>query len=143
MSQPIIAIAGSQTAPAGKVHMLPVKISHSGTFPHNKGHWNPTPNENGSHTSYFRGRKVTGHAAAIPATYVGVVVENVKTAADPSAVEEGFVDDMQPPEEKMEVKARFDEVVVWAQETAPVTATDPYARAIGEWLETADKIHSF
>ncbi|PHH55590.1 hypothetical protein CFIMG_000903RA [Ceratocystis fimbriata CBS 114723] len=142
MAQPMIAIAGIETKPIAKANILPVNISHTGTFPHNEAHWQPTLNENNSQSSYFRGRKMTGCTTKIPETHVGVVVEVVETEADPSAVEEGLEEDIKQPEGKMEIRAKFEEVVIWRQNSAPSTSEDQYSRAMSEWSEVSSKIHS-
>lgn len=43
----------------------------------------------------------------------------------------------------MQVKAGFHEVVVWGHESLADTATDPYVRSMEEWVQVAEKIHTY
>lgn len=44
---------------------------------------------------------------------------------------------------KMQVTARFDEVILWGHHTSVDAEADPYIRGIEEWLEVSEKVRQY
>lgn len=98
------------------------------------------PNQDGTRTAYFRGRKLAGKAVKLPEGYRGVVVEKQPPKSDlPGQDDDG---EEQLPLGSLETKAEFEEVVVWGHETTTDGGSDPYAR-VDEWIGLAETIHSY
>jgi len=43
----------------------------------------------------------------------------------------------------LQVKAQFDEIVIWNHESAGDATADPYIRGMEEWLALSEEIHSY
>jgi hypothetical protein len=114
-------------------------------------HWNI---ENGTKTSYFRGRKLYGRATKVPKGYKGVVLvgsqeilENKKeNGVDQSRgpdreenIEEEDDDEEEEEVKIMEEVGEFDEVLVWGHE-AIVDNDDTYVRSLEEWIRVAESV---
>lgn len=95
------------------------------------------------HTAYFRGRKLHGRTVPLPDGYTGLVAETVAAAPAADAGEAPDLERGEEPEPELgglEVRAGFDDVVVWGHDTAAEAATVPHVRAMEEWLDLADKV---
>lgn len=101
----------------------------------------------GRNVSYFRGRKLHGKTVKIPEGYKGVILSSTdkKLPKDPQTSEEDEeVDENEQPEHIgiLEEQAEFDEVMVWGHEALPDEITDPYVRAVEEWIAFAEQVGS-
>lgn len=88
----------------------------------------------GLKTAYFRGRKLHGRTVSLPDTYRGVVAQ--KSVVDPTVAGPGDEDSLGC----MEVRAEFDEIVVWGHEALAEAEADPYVRSVHEWLTLAEQV---
>ncbi|KAF4584229.1 ribonuclease H2 subunit C [Ophiocordyceps camponoti-floridani] len=148
-SESMLAIAGESDKRKAVPNLLPCRIRHTGPIDSVAGYWAPSsPKQDEPRVAYFRGRKLHGRAVAVPDRYEGVVVR--REAGDRKRKhsqlcgedeDDGAVA-AEPETETLRVTARFDEVLVWAHE-ATMDSTDEYVRGVEEWLQVADKIHSF
>jgi ribonuclease H2 subunit C len=78
-----------------------------------------------------------GKAVKLPEGYRGVVAAT-SAAQDASS---NVVDvDSETPQGSLKTQAEFDEIVVWAHETAVDAAADPYMRGTEEWIALAEKV---
>ncbi|TEA19367.1 Uncharacterized protein C8034_v009614 [Colletotrichum sidae] len=150
MSQPILSISPNDSCNNRKAvaNLLPCRIHHDGPIGETESFWNPIKTDDGKHVAYFRGRKLHGMTVKLPEQYRGVVMQksDKKTENRRPEVEE----EMQEEEEEervevgaMDVKADFDEMVIWGHEASADAASDPYMRSIEEWLSVAGKLHAF
>ncbi|KAF4995452.1 hypothetical protein FGRMN_5133 [Fusarium graminum] len=88
--------------------------------------------------------KLQGKVVKLPEQCRGVVVERVPEENPEATVEEPIeVDNEEEKIGSMQIKAEFDEIVVWGHETVADASADPYVRGIEEWLQVADQIHSY
>ncbi|OLN81197.1 Uncharacterized protein C12B10.15c [Colletotrichum chlorophyti] len=148
MSQAILSIQTTVSTNGSKgskatANLLPCRIHHDGPVGESQSFWNPTTSADGKPVSYFRGRKLHGTTVNLPEHYKGVVMEK-----------SGKVEARQPETEEdeeaalvelgtMDVKAEFDQMVIWGHESNAEAASDPYVRSIEEWLTVAEQIHSY
>ncbi|KAF5636642.1 ribonuclease H2 subunit C [Fusarium sp. NRRL 52700] len=147
MSQPILSLTPNETKSKAVANLLPCRIHHDGSIDQASTFWTPTTTNEGTRLAYFRGRKLEGKVVKIPEQCRGVVVEQAPER-DRKSTNEDVVEDLdadQEPEQigSMKITAEFDEMVVWGHETVADASTDPYVRSIEEWLQMADRIHSY
>lgn len=95
----------------------------------------------GKHVAYFRGRKLYGKTVKLPESYKGVVVEKSDKIESRRPEEDEDMEDAEPQPElgAMDVKAEFDEIVIWGHEST-ADSSDPYVRSIEEWLAVAEQV---
>ncbi|KAF9766581.1 hypothetical protein IL306_000989 [Fusarium sp. DS 682] len=91
--------------------------------------------------------KLQGKVVKLPEECRGVIVERVPEQ-DPKTANGEVVEDLDAEQEQerigsMKITADFDEMVVWGHETVADASADPYVRSMEEWLQTADRIHSY
>ncbi|KAK3293894.1 ribonuclease H2 non-catalytic subunit-domain-containing protein [Chaetomium fimeti] len=146
MSQPMLTLKSdksSEDTPKATPHLLPCRVNHNGPVEPAQSFWNPKTAQDGTRTSYFRGRKLQGKAVKLPEGYRGAVAatSTAEQALERSGAE---VIDLEPemPQGSLQVQAEFDEMIVWGHE-AGVDASDPYLRGAEEWLALAEKIHAY
>jgi len=128
-------------------NVLPCRIHHSGPIGISKRHWAPFTSSDGKHTSYFRGRKLSGKALKLPDGYKGAVLSKTDRtllrADAPGQEEDDDGEDEEPEVGVMEEIADFEEIMVWGHEVLPDEKEDPYIKGLEEWIEWAEKIHGF
>ncbi|KAF6825470.1 ribonuclease H1/H2 small subunit [Colletotrichum plurivorum] len=147
MSQPIFSITsdGSEKKSKAVANLLPCRIHHDGPVGETESFWEPKTEVDGKHVAYFRGRKLHGKTVKLPENYTGVVVEKSDKKIETRRPEDDEdMEDAEPQPElgAMDVKAEFDEIVIWGHE-ATADSSDPYVRSIEEWLTVAEQIHSY
>ncbi|CEI62894.1 unnamed protein product [Fusarium venenatum] len=140
MSQPILSLKPDENKSKAVANILPCRIHHDGPIEPTSSYWTPAATD-----AYFRGRKLQGKVVKLPEDYRGIVVERVPQQDPKTAVEEHVVDlDAEEEQiESMQITAEFDEMVVWGHEALADASADPYVRSMEEWLQVADKIHSY
>ncbi|KAI8172472.1 hypothetical protein K4K48_013229 [Colletotrichum sp. SAR 10_66] len=147
MSQPILSIqSGDSSKSKAVANLLPCRIHHDGPIGEvDSSFWNPTKTDDGKNVAYFRGRKLHGTTVKLPEKYRGVVMEKSDKIENRQSEVEEEVEEEEPLVEvgAMDVKAEFDEMVIWGHEASAEAASDPYVRSIEEWLTVADQIHSY
>ncbi|KAK2070573.1 hypothetical protein P8C59_005058 [Phyllachora maydis] len=147
MSRPVLVVKPAKAPAKATPHLLPCRVHHDGAVGPTDSYWRPTQSKDGlGHTAYFRGRKLHGRTVPLPDGYTGLVAETVAAAPAADAGEAPDLERGEEPEPELgglEVRAGFDDVVVWGHDTAAEAATVPHVRAMEEWLDLADKIHSF
>ncbi|RDA92194.1 hypothetical protein CP533_5614 [Ophiocordyceps camponoti-saundersi (nom. inval.)] len=142
----LLVIADREVTSKNKAvpNLLPCRVHHTGPVDPIAGLKLGASREeiHTSQVAYFRGRKLHGRSVAVPDNYQGVVVQRDKEKErKPSEGGEDEEQRAQVKTETLEVKARFDEVLVWTMEasTSTDTTTDEYVRGMEEWLLVADK----
>ncbi|KAL1842135.1 hypothetical protein VTJ49DRAFT_6014 [Mycothermus thermophilus] len=160
MTQPILRFdepTSQADNPKTTPHLLPCRVHHDGPVEPVESFWDPKPSPDGTaSTAYFRGRKLCGKSIKLPEGYRGVVaVRTPEAPIDASAAE---VIDLEVAESdggmpaaqgSLQVQAGFDEMMIWGHDVAVDSAdagggaTDPYLRAVGEWLAVSERIHSY
>ncbi|KAH7163603.1 ribonuclease H2 non-catalytic subunit-domain-containing protein [Dactylonectria estremocensis] len=142
MSQPMLSLNASDETPKAVANILPCRIHHNGPVEPVSAYWAPTVADDGTKTSYFRGRKLQGKSIKMPAQYRGVVVQKTKDETFPAAEPADLVEGEDPSERVggMKVMAEFDEMVVWDHGNANDSTGDPYIRSMEEWLQVADQV---
>ncbi|KJZ79422.1 hypothetical protein HIM_00891 [Hirsutella minnesotensis 3608] len=148
MSEPLLAINGSNTCdrPSTVPNLLPCRIHHNGSVNPSAAFWMPTQAEDSNSAAYFRGRKLQAQALAVPVNYQGVLVErmpqevNERSTGHQASREQ---DDDSVQVETMQVTGQFEKVLVWSHGASSDSSSDAFIRGINEWLQVADKIHSF
>ncbi|RDA85153.1 hypothetical protein CP532_1576, partial [Ophiocordyceps camponoti-leonardi (nom. inval.)] len=122
-NESLLAIADSETKSKQKAvpNLLPCRIHHTGPVDPIAGYWSPSESKQ---VAYFRGRRLHGRPVAVPDDYQGVVVrrEKEKEKERKSSEEESDEQSAEMKTETLQVKSRFDEVIVWNLEAA--TSTD-------------------
>lgn len=108
-------------------------------------HWNPTVHNDGTQTAYFRGRRLRGKAVILPKGYCGYVVEKTDAMVEQRRAGEGGGEPQEQEDavetKAMELKAAFEEVVVWGHEAVPSEqAGDEYVRGVEEWIAFAHAV---
>ncbi|KZL71602.1 ribonuclease H1/H2 small subunit [Colletotrichum tofieldiae] len=146
MSKQILSIQSNDSNKNNKAvaNLLPCRIHHDGPVGDATSFWNPIQSEDGKPVAYFRGRKLHGTTVKLPEHYQGVVMEKsdkVETQQLEGDGEEAEGDLVELG--TMDVKAEFDEMVIWGHESSAEAASDPYVRSIEEWLTVAESIHSY
>ncbi|RCI08908.1 hypothetical protein L249_4929 [Ophiocordyceps polyrhachis-furcata BCC 54312] len=163
-NESLLAIADSEGKSKHKAvpNLLPCRIHHTGPVDPIDGYWSPSESKQGmtngaaqpetgdvqkftmSQVAYFRGRKLHGRPVAIPDDYQGVVAQREKEKGKgmmKPCEEEDEEQRAGMKTEALQVKTRFDEVVVWTLEASTSTdsTSDEYVRGVEEWLVVADK----
>ncbi|OCL14409.1 ribonuclease H1 small subunit [Glonium stellatum] len=133
------------------LNLIPCHLNHDGPVNATERYWNPEPDTDGTHTAYFRGRKLKGKNVKIPDGYRGAVLNITDKAApqpssqeknSPNDNEEGEEDDEKPVEVKLaEELGSFDEIMVWSHESMPSDTDDPYLKGVQEWMSFAKAMH--
>ena len=109
-------------------NVLPCAIKHNGPVSAEQRYWDPSTEQDGTSTSFFRGRKLRGKRVVLPEGYEGVVLQKTdkKVVAKPSIPVPGVEDEMEvasAPKEIdtmiMEQHAKFGQVMVWDHEAVP------------------------
>ena len=127
-------------------NVLPCAIKHNGPVSAAERYWNPSTEQDGTTTSFFRGRKLRGKKITLPEGYEGAVLQKTdkKVIAKPSMPiprdEDGA--DNAPKEIEtlvMDQHARFGEIMVWEHEAVP-ESTDVYVKGIEEWIGFAEAV---
>ncbi|WQF80491.1 Putative ribonuclease H2, subunit C [Colletotrichum destructivum] len=146
MSKAILSIQSNDSGRTKKAvaNLLPCRIHHDGPVGDANYFWNPDQSEEGKPVAYFRGRKLHGTTVKLPEQYRGIVMEK----SDKVEIQqlEGEAEEAQGDLVElgtMDVKAEFDEMVIWGHESSADAASDPYVRSIEEWLAAAESIHSY
>ncbi|KAM0548512.1 hypothetical protein ACHAPJ_009835 [Fusarium lateritium] len=145
MSQPILSLKPDESKSKVVANVLPCRIHHDGSIDPVSAYWTPTTADDGSKLAYFRGRKLQGKVVKLPEQCRGVVVERTPEK-DPKIATEEPVEDADAEQEQtgsMQITAEFDEMIVWGHETVADASADPYVRSMEEWLQVADRIHSY
>ena len=131
-------------------NVLPCAIKHNGPVSADQRYWDPSTEQDGTSTSFFRGRKLRGRRVALPEGYEGAVLHKTdkKVAVQPSILLPGAgdgLDDAAVPKEIdtmiMEEHAKFGELMVWDHEAVP-DAADVYVKGIEEWIGFAEAVGS-
>jgi len=140
-----------QSTPRDKTvtpNILPCTIKHNGPVSADSRYWNPTTEQDGTSTTFFRGRKLRGKQLTLPAAYKGVVLQKTdkKVIAKPSVPLPGVeADDANAPKEvdtmAMEQHATFTHVMVWDHEAVP-GGDDVYVKGMEEWIDFAEAVCS-
>ncbi|CAL5865842.1 uncharacterized protein PFLUO_LOCUS48 [Penicillium psychrofluorescens] len=128
-------------------HVLPCRIHHDGPIESTERFWAPRPDEDGTQSAHFRGRKLRGRRVPLPDGYRGVIAtptDRVMTAAsqrpDHHDIEmEGPNAEPEEPVKALETKGTFADLMVWGHETTPA-ADDAYVKGVQEWLQLAEAI---
>ncbi|KAF4337678.1 ribonuclease H2 subunit C [Fusarium beomiforme] len=147
MSQPILSLTPDGNKTKAVANLLPCRIHHDGPIDPASTYWTPIVTEDGTKLAFFRGRKLQGKVVKLPEQCRGVVVERVPEkdpkSANGEAVEDLDAEQEQEPIGSMQITSEFDEMVFWGHETVADASADPYIRSMEEWLQTADRIHSY
>ncbi|OQO05675.1 hypothetical protein B0A48_09768 [Cryoendolithus antarcticus] len=147
----MLAISSTSAPKSLTPNILPCSIKHSGPVGITKQYWSPTSSSNGTSTAYFRGHKLRGRIAKLPAGYEGVLLEKterqiVAKPAAPTFDENGEPDEaaiVSDVEMKvMDRKGSFEEVVVWGHDALPEDG-DEFVKGLGEWMGFAGAIHTY
>ncbi|KAF4971196.1 hypothetical protein FSARC_1918 [Fusarium sarcochroum] len=145
MSQPILSLKPDENKSKVVANLLSCRIHHDGSIDPASAYWAPTAADDGSKLAYFRGRKLQGKVVKLPEQCRGVVVERTPEK-DPKLAAEEPAEEADAESEQtgsMQITAEFDEMVVWGHETVADASADPYVRSMEEWLQVADRIHSY
>jgi ribonuclease H2 subunit C len=144
----MLAINSTNTDKQVTPNVLPCAIKHNGPVSGEERYWNPSTEQDGTTTSFFRGRKLRGRKIALPEGYEGVVLQKTdkKVIARPSVSvpgDEDPADDLVAPKEIessiMDQHARFGDIMVWDHEAVP-EGTDVYVKGIEEWIGFAEAV---
>lgn len=128
--------------------ILPCAIRHNGPVSADKRYWNPSIEQDGTSTSFFRGRKLRGKNLVLPEGYEGAILQKTdkKVVPKPSIPVPGAEDEMDNdnvPREietlTMEQHAHFGEIMVWEHEAVP-DAEDIHVKGIEEWIGFAEAV---
>ncbi|KAK8250199.1 ribonuclease H2, subunit C [Phyllosticta capitalensis] len=125
-------------------NLVPYRIDHNGPVNATERYWKPEPNNDGTQTAFFRGRKLKGKELKLPDGYRGALLSTTNRTLPKDTVQDGEEDD---DDEDAEIRVidevgQFDRVVVWGHESVPDEAEDPYSRGLTEWLSFAEAMHS-
>lgn len=146
----MLAINSTRSDKTVTPNILPCAIKHNGPVSAEERYWNPSTEQDGSTTSFFRGRKLRGKKVVLPEGYEGVVLQKTdkKVIAKPSipipGAEDGAEDGTAPKEIDtlfMDQHATFEEIMVWDHEAVPEGA-DVYVKGIEEWIGFAEAVSS-
>ena len=143
----MLAIQSTSTNKSVTPNILPCTIKHSGPASSDPRYWNPSTEQDGSSTAFFRGRKLRGKKLALPEAYQGVVLQKTdkKVVAKPSMPVPGLEaeDSNNAPKEVdtmiMEQHATFTDVMVWDHEAVP-GGDDVYVKGMQEWIDFAEAV---
>ncbi|KAL2761114.1 hypothetical protein ACRALDRAFT_1073328 [Sodiomyces alcalophilus JCM 7366] len=166
MSQPMFTIqSGESEPPKAIANLLPCRIHCEGPVDSAHAFWKPTTTTTTSSepsirpgddnkTAYFRGRKLQGRSVRLPDGYRGVVVEKQSENQPTEREARRHLDEVNGHEQEedegekeklgaMQITAKFDQVVVWGHESTANAETDPHVRGMEEWVQVAERIHSY
>jgi ribonuclease H2 subunit C len=142
----MLAIQSNSANKSVTPNILPCTIKHSGPVSSDPRYWNPSTEQDGTSTAFFRGRKLRGKKLALPGAYQGVVSQKTdkKLVAKPSMPLPGVeAEDANAPKEVdtmiMEQHATFTDVMVWDHETVP-DGDDVYVKGMEEWIGFAEAV---
>lgn len=142
----MLAIQSTTTDKHVTPNVLPCAIKHNGPVSAAERYWNPSTEQDGTTTSFFRGRKLRGKKIALPEGYEGAVLQKTdkKIIAKLSMPMPGDEDGADYAPEEIETlvldqHARFGEIVVWEHEAVPEGA-DVYVKGIDEWIGFAEAV---
>ena len=137
-------------------NILPCTVKHNGPISAAERYWSPITTEaDGTSTAYFRGRKLQGRKIALPAGYIGAVLQKTDTLViekpEPAAVrqeedDENLMEDITAQPEKIETRvmkqqSSFGEIMVWGHEMVPEDG-DVYVKGVQEWIGFAEAVSS-
>jgi ribonuclease H2 subunit C len=141
----MLAINSTKSDQKVTPNILPCAIKHNGPVSAAERYWNPSTEQNGTTTAFFRGRKLRGKKVVLPEGYEGVVLQKTdkKVIAKPSIPVPGAEDEAAAPKEietlVMDQHATFGELMVWDHEAVPEGA-DVYVKGIEEWIGFAEAV---
>ena len=142
----MLAIQSTSTNKSVTPNILPCTIKHSGPVSSDPRYWNPSTEQDGTSTSFFRGRKLRGKKIPLPEAYQGVVLQKTdkKVIAKPSIPLPGIeAEDANAPKEIdtmiMDQHATFSDVIVWDHEAVPAS-DDVYVKGMEEWIHFAEAV---
>lgn len=146
----MLAINSTRSDKTVTPNILPCAIKHNGPVSAAERYWNPSTEQDGTTTSFFRGRKLRGKKLVLPEGYEGVVLQKtgkkvVAEASMPIPGAEHGAEDVSAPKEidtlVMDQHATFGEIMVWDHEAVPEGA-DVYVKGIQEWIGFAEAVSS-
>jgi ribonuclease H2 subunit C len=143
----MLAINSTKSDKKVTPNILPCAIKHNGPVSAAERYWNPSTEQDGTTTAFFRGRKLRGKKVVLPEGYEGVVLQKTdkKIVAKSSMPIPGAEDEAATPKEietlAMDQHASFGEVTVWDHEAVPEGA-DVYVKGIEEWIGFAEAVSS-
>ena len=144
----MLAIHSANTDKQVTPNVLPCAIRHNGPVSAAERYWKPSTQQDGTTTSFFRGRKLRGKKIALPEGYEGAVLQKTdkKVIAKPTLPmpgDEDGADNATAPNEVetliMDQHARFGGIMVWDHEAVPA-GTDVYVKGIEEWIGFAEAV---
>lgn len=142
----MLAIQSTAANKSVTPNILPCTIKHNGPVSADPRYWNPSTEQDGTSTTFFRGRKLRGKKLALPEAYQGVVLQKTdkKVVAKPSMPLPGLeAEDANAPKEVdtmiMEQHATFTDVMVWDHEAVPGD-DDVYVKGMEEWVGFAEAV---
>jgi ribonuclease H2 subunit C len=142
----MLAIQPTSTNKSVTPNILPCNIKHSGPVSSDPRYWNPSKEQDGTSTAFFRGRKLRGKKLALPEAYQGVVLQKTdkKVIVKPGMpVPGGEAENANAPKEvdtmAMEQHATFTHVMVWDHEAVPA-GDDVYVKGMEEWIDFAEAV---
>ncbi|OAQ62233.2 ribonuclease H2 non-catalytic subunit [Pochonia chlamydosporia 170] len=146
MSSQILTITDRKVAETSAPSLLPCQIQHDGYLARAETYWAPR-NVKGNTTrkAYFRGRKLQGRAVTLPDQYEGVVLQQAlgnKTSHNVVVAKPQNPDGPEKPIaiQQLQTLSRFDEIIVWSQDSPENCSSDPYMRVLDEWLVSANSL---
>lgn len=131
-------------------NILPCAIKHNGPVSADKRYWNPSTEQDGTSTSFFRGRKLRSKKLVLPVAYEGAILQKTDKKVVPKpriplpGAEDEMDEDNVPKDIEtlvMEQQARFGEIMVWEHEAVP-DGDDVYVKGIEEWIGFAEAVRS-
>jgi len=144
----MLAIQSTSTNKSLTPNILPCTIKHSGPVSSDPRYWNPSTEQDGTGTAFFRGRKLRGKKLALPQAYQGVVLQKTdqKVIAKPSMPTPGQeAEHANAPKEVdtmiTEQHASFSDIMVWDHEAVP-GGDDVYVKGMEEWIDFAEAVCS-
>lgn len=144
----MLAIHSTNTDKQVTPNVLPCAIKHNGPVSAEERYWNPSTEQDGTTTAFFRGRKLRGKKIPLPEGYEGAVLQKTdkKLVAKPSIPipgDEDGADHLRAPKEietlMMNRHATFEEIIVWDHEAVP-ESSDVYVKGIEEWVGFAEAV---
>lgn len=148
----MLAIHSTSTEKSLTPNIIPCAIKHNGPITASQRYWNPSTEQDGTSTSFFRGRKLRGKKVSLPTGYEGAVLEKTEKKVVPKPripvpgeEEDGLEGGHDAPKEVetliMDKTAGFEHVVVWDHEVVP-GAEDIYVKGVEEWIGFAEAVSS-
>jgi ribonuclease H2 subunit C len=144
----MLAINSTKSDKKFTPNILPCAIKHNGPVSAAERYWNPSTEQDGTTTAFFRGRKLRGKKVVLPEGYEGVVLQKTdkKVIAKPSMPIPSAEDSAEDAPKEIETMtmdqhATFGELMVWDHEAVPEGA-DVYVKGIEEWIGFAEAVSS-